>query len=369
MLLLTDIKKLSNSDLTNLSNSLFGLPRPLSENLKNINHTEYQAIRLLKVKNSMDLCQLLDMRFETVTSLINQPIYKTYAIPKKKGGVRQIQAPDGLLKKAQKKLNFHLQHYYLYLKPDQSHGFVLNPNHKGDQCNIVSNARPHVNKKQVLNLDLKNFFPSIKAKRIYDLFASPLFEFDHRMATALTLLTTYESKLPTGAPTSPVLSNFACLLMDQQLQEYAAANQMEYTRYADDLTFSSNERIGTDHLKAIRQIIENADFTLNDKKARLRASNSQQVVTGIMVNKKVNMERKLYKKIRAMLHDYQTNGLDKATQKHYGLKESEICIFRNKFHNELAGYMSLIKQVRGKQDRLYQEFLLTIKKPDIRNLE
>src|SRR5690606_17442000 len=202
---------------------------------------------------------------------------------------------------------YFLQAYYLCIKPTAVFGFVINPHYLGHACHIAENAKMHTDKKHVLNIDLKDFFPNISASRVQSVFKSSYFNFDAPMATALTLLTTYQGKLPTGAPTSPVLSNFVCLKLDADLKNFCETKALQFTRYADDLTFSSHHQISTDTVLDLINLIKKNGFEINDKKLRLQSSNRKQVVTGLTVNQKVNVDRKLLKKVRAMLHDLATN--------------------------------------------------------------
>lgn len=257
------------------------------------------------------------------------------------------------------------------------HGFVVNPHYLGTHCNIVENAKVHVNKKFVLNIDLKDFFPSISARQVKEIFSSTCFNFNEQISTALALLTTYEGKLPIGAPSSPVISNFVCLELDLALKEFCQKINSEYfyndnnkllhkkkqfvffetydiaySRYADDITFSSNIPISTEMLSNIISIIHQYGFELNEKKLRFKLSNRKQTVTGLTVNEKVNIDRKLLKKIRAMLHDLTTNGIEQSVQRHFKVTNIEQ---RHKatFINRLEGYINFVGQVRGKSDSLY----------------
>ncbi|MDR2970614.1 MAG: reverse transcriptase family protein, partial [Bacteroidales bacterium] len=253
--------------------------------------------------------------------------------------------------------NYYLQAYYLWIKPEEVHGFVINPRYMEEHCNIVANAEVHTGKKHVLNIDLKDFFPSISARRIKALFSSPYFNYNEQIATALTLLTTYQAKLPTGAPTSPVLSNFVCLELDADLRSFCQENQLQFTRYADDLTFSSNTLIPQDTIQNIKQIIQKHGFEINEKKLRLQSSFRKQTVTGLTVNEKVNVDRKLLKKIRAMLHDLTTNGIEAATRRHFNLKEAATTKQRGIFIYRLEGYINFVGQVRGKYDTVYLKLM------------
>lgn len=312
--------------------------------------------KLLSVVTIPDLKILFKVHLRCIEKVINQPNYTCFSIPKKQGGNRSIQSPESDLKKIQMKLNFYLQQYYHWIRPNGIYGFVINPNKKEKICNIVENAKIHTNQKYVLNLDLKDFFPSIKAYRIKKLFLSDYFKFSDDVATALALLTTYEGKLPIGAPTSPVLSNFICLELDADLITFCNKNQINFSRYADDLTFSSNNEINDDIIKTISEIIKKNQFSINTKKTRLKSSNRKQTVTGLVVNKKVNVDRKTIKMVRAMLHDASTNGITIAAIKHLNLSRNATTRDVAYFLNRLDGYINFISQVIGDDDLLVLKF-------------
>ncbi len=180
--------------------------------------------KLLHVNKAMDLCQLLKMEYLQLQNLINFPKYTEYSIPKKHGGRRQIDAPSEELLRVQKKLNRYFQLVYLGVRPPNVHGFILQVEQEGTKANIVENAIVHVGKKAVLTVDLENFFTAISAKRVKEILLSPPFQCNEHIATVLGLLTTYKGRLPQGAPTSPVLSNFACLGLDGALRIWAESN-------------------------------------------------------------------------------------------------------------------------------------------------
>ena len=320
------------------------------------------AAYFLNVKTPTELCWFFRSTFFELEKAMNQPVYHRYKIPKKKGGTREIYAPGKELMKVQKRLNYFLQAYYLIMKPSCSYGFVINYNGEIERTNIVRNALPHTNKKHVLSIDLKDFFPSIKAHRVKNLFLSHLFQFDENIATALALLTTYKGELPAGAPSSPIISNFICYEMDNEMQNFCSQNQLTYTRYADDLTFSSDSVIDNDLLLDIISIINKHDFTINENKLRLANKNSRQTVTGLVVNEKANVNRKLIRNVRAMIHDLKTNGINSAVQKHFQTNKEVDEMMANKFICRLFGFIHFIGQVRGKQDGIYLKMLNEVRK-------
>lgn len=321
------------------------------------------ALAFLSIETDLQLSAFFKCSLQELETIINEPAYLEYEIAKKRGGKRAICAPDSKLKAIQKKLNYYLQAYYLLIKPSTSQGFVIHPKNDDRVHNIIENAKFHTNKKQVLNIDLKDFFTSISAARVYKMFRSSVFNFNENIATALALLVTYQKKLPTGAPTSPVISNFICLELDKKLEAFALENNLTYSRYADDLTFScSDENIGSDTILDIINIIHENGFRINEKKLRTQSRHSKQTVTGLIVNEKVNVDRKLLKKIRAMLHDITTNGWETATANHFKLaSKSDALHFLEKFLNRLKGYIQFVGQVRGKNDPMFLKFDLGYK--------
>jgi RNA-directed DNA polymerase len=320
------------------------------------NQQEYNTFYLLSVNNFYHLSKLLQIDESELIHHINEPEYIHYEIKKKKGGVRSISAPESTLKRLQKRLNFCLQQYYFLIKPAYVHGFVLQPKDSPKFCPIVENACVHTRKKVVLNIDLKDFFPSISAKRVKELFTSEVFRFHENIAIALALLTTYEKKLPTGAPTSPVISNFICLQLDEDLNNYCIENQITYTRYADDLTFSANESIHSDQTLDIIGIILSQGFRINEKKLRIKLADCRQTVTGLVVNEKVNVPRELIKNIRAMLHDLTVNGAELAAKNHFKNNHKPLSTLQFQFLSRLKGFIDFIGQVRGKNDSIYLKF-------------
>jgi len=313
---------------------------------------EKQAIHFLAMENSSDLSLLVHIAPVVLTRLINEPQYKEAFIPKKRGGKRNLLIPEYLLLCVQKRLNLYLQAVYASIRPDCVHGFVRNSS--DIPVNIASNALPHVGKKVVLNLDLRDFFDSVMARDIREVLKSDIFRFDDHLATCITLLTTKNGCLPQGAPTSPVLSNFVCIPLDKALHAYCQEKKMTYTRYADDLSFSADHKIDQEIIDDLKNIISKYHFQLNSEKFRIRSANKQQCVTGVTVNRKLNVNRKFYKTTRAMLHDLKVNGLHEATKNHLGLLAPASTIQCRLFIKRLEGYIGFIGQIRGKNDPIYQ---------------
>jgi RNA-directed DNA polymerase len=171
--------------------------------------------------------------FYVIQNADNGSYYESFEIPKKRGGTRPIDKPIRGLALAQDRLAAVLS--YTYKPKSFIHGYV-------PERSFLTNARYHEKQKWVLNVDIKNFFGSIGFARIRGLFMSKFFSFNHRVATILARLTTYKDALPQGARTSPILANIIAHNLDKHLVEIAAKERLRYSRYADDITFSSSQK-------------------------------------------------------------------------------------------------------------------------------
>ena len=314
------------------------------------------VLHLLSLENETQLCRMMDISLDALSEVIHNPIYQRFEIPKKKGGKRTIDAPDNVLKDIQSKLNYFMNAYYLMIKPEAVFGFVIQPHELGKICAIAENAKPHVGKRQVLNIDIKDFFPTIRANQVKALFQSALFQFDEHLASLLALLTTYKGTLPIGAPTSPAVANFICYQLDKELQGFCKENDLSFSRYADDLTFSSDTKFHSDTILDIVSMINKRGFSINEKKFRIQSANKKQTVTGLVVNAKVNVDRKFIRKLRAIMHDIRLNGINSAAQHHFNLKQVPDEKLLAYFIHRLEGLINFVGQVRGKQDIIYARF-------------
>ena len=162
---------------------------------------------------------------------------------------------------------------------------------------IRDNARPHVGKRVVYSVDLKNFFPSLRPTIVSDIFSS--LGFGPRIVTALAAITTFDRHVPQGAITSTGIANLALRRVDTRLYALAQRQGFSYTRWVDDLTFSGSARL-LDFRNLICRIVADEGFELNpDKKFTMPAGN-RQTVTGIVVNEKLNLSRDEREAIREL---------------------------------------------------------------------
>ena len=229
-----------------------------------------------------------------------QRAYHQFELPKRRGGTRTITVPDRTLKWLQRSLLQVLTH--LFPRHKCAVGFE-----RGES--VVSHARKHSGKKWVYVVDIQDFFPSITRNRIYGMLRAKPFEASEHVARYLANLVTYEGALPQGAPTSPILANLLCHRMDARLFKWARQRGYEYTRYADDLAFSTNRaEFPEEDRQAIVRMIEDEGFTVHPEKRKLMPWYGRQFVTGLVVNEKPNVPREYVRGLRALLFNVKTFG-------------------------------------------------------------
>lgn len=269
-----------------------------------------------EIKSRNDLADYLKIPHHVLTNVLyNRGVdtfYSVFEIPKKNGGKRKIAAPSGALKDIQTKLADALWNYQsekrkeIGLQTNISHAFEK-------EKSIITNARIHRNKRFVLNIDLKDFFDSFHFGRVQGFFEKNRdYLFPHGVSVVIAQLTCFEGRLPQGAPTSPIITNLICQVLDMHILKMAKEYRLDYTRYADDLTFSTNWAgfldVKDKFINELKYVITKAGFTINDEKTRLLFKDSRQEVTGLVVNKKVSVNRDYVRQTQAMAHSLYTTG-------------------------------------------------------------
>jgi RNA-directed DNA polymerase len=245
-------------------------------------------------------------------------LYKTYEVTKKSGTKREIAQPARELKAIQ---SWILRNILDRLFSSQhSKGFDIG-------TSILENAAPHQGANYILTLDLENFFPSISAEKVFSVFHSV--GYNKKISSILTNLCVFNGYLPQGAPTSPKLANLVCAKLDARIHGYAGPKGIIYTRYADDITLSSNTVQKLEKAQAFMgTIIANEGLKINKAKTKLCGTKRQKKVTGLVISQgSVGIGREKMREIRAKIHylfinkssDYShvngylafTNGVDK----------------------------------------------------------
>ncbi len=226
--------------------------------------------------------------------------YETFEMPKRRGGTRTIAVPARDLRWVQRHLLQVLTH--LFPRHKCAHGFERG---KG----LVTHARQHARKRWVYCIDIQDFFPSIHWGRVYGMFQAKPFNCPPEIARLIANLVTYEGALPQGAPTSPILANLVCRRLDARLFKWAREHGYVYSRYADDLTFSTQrEAVTEEHQAVIQRIVEEEGFVVHPDKTRLMPRCGRQVVTGLIVNQGLNVPREYIRHLRALLFNIDTFG-------------------------------------------------------------
>ncbi|MBI9054767.1 MAG: RNA-directed DNA polymerase [Bacteroidales bacterium] len=279
--------------------------------------------------------------------------YREFKIFKKSGKERIIDAPDNYLKRVQTLINDLLQIIFEPKVHNATNGFLLNRD-------IVRNARVHVNKRYLLNLDIEDFFPTISFRRVKSVLELAPFNLNtekENLAFIIANICSLKGKLPQGAPTSPILSNIVTQQLDRRITKYCLKKNVKYSRYADDLSFSSNlDVFDKAFIKGLTIIVKKEGFKINKEKTRMNSNMERQQVTGIIVNEKLNVKRDYIQKVRAMLNNWEKGGLDYAKAqfiKHYGKSK-----YKPDFRKALKGHINFIGLVRGKEDPLFSRLLL-----------
>ena len=180
--------------------------------------------------------------------------YTEYKIRKKSGGYRLIEAPDYMLKNMQRWIYINILCKDVSIK-DCVHGFIPAFKNRDRVRGILTNAAPHAGHDWLINIDLKDFFHTVYLDRVNNYFH--FLGYDEEVVKTLTALCTYKSRLPQGAPTSPMLSNIIASKMDEKMLEYCTKRGIIYTRYADDLTFSADYGVKVPHMEDIYKSYEN----------------------------------------------------------------------------------------------------------------
>lgn len=288
-------------------------------------------------------------------------LYREYKIPKKAGGDRTIDAPVKILKVWQQKLKHEFE--LLYSPRAAAHGFIKDRS-------IVTNAKQHLQKRLILNIDLEDFFGSITFGRVKRMLQSSPFNLNHKVATVVAHICCHEGRLPQGAPTSPIVSNIIAFKLDNQLTKLAIKYRFTYTRYSDDITFSFRQKLGVISSTVLKRvdgkvrlgddvikIVTQNGFEVNHKKTRLLEKHTRQSVNNITVNQKLNVNRKFLRQTSAMLNAALNYGPIKAEHEYLSKYQSGYLPIRQikkskenrgvLFVQIIKGRLDFIRSVRG----------------------
>lgn len=300
-----------------------------------------------KLNTKTDVAVLLGITVSELNAIYGRygvsSYYETFTIPKKNGGSRLISSPTRSLKYILVKFSSILTKLYNESNVNNkiAHGFV-------EDRSIITNAKVHFGRKYLLNIDLVDFFPSITFSRVRGLFIKGL-GVGYEAANIMAMLTCYNGCLPQGSPCSPVISNMICKNLDKSLYAFSKKHRMKITRYADDITVSSNDKysfskvFNQEELESeFVDLIESNGFRINDEKTRVAYSSNKKEVTGLVINRKINVPRKFVRELRATLH--RTSFLSDQEKKEN--------------FNKIYGRVSYLRQIKSQDDPVFIKYAI-----------
>lgn len=281
-----------------------------------------RSLGLPAIRDDKELALLLGLEYSTLRFLayhrdvVTTDHYYRFTVPKRSGGERQIAAPKSELKRTQRMILTRILEKINI--SDHAHGFIKDRS-------VISNAAEHQSRAQLLvNIDLEDFFPSVTFARVRGMFKS--FGYSGYVSSLLAMLCTYCERmpidvkgqtryvkttdriLPQGSPASPMITNILCRNLDARMLDMAAKHGFTYSRYADDMSFSFEEKPDADSVKkavfAIQCLVCDEGFRINKKKTQYLGKSSRQSVTGIVINgDQPGVPKTWVKKLRAAVHN------------------------------------------------------------------
>jgi RNA-directed DNA polymerase len=316
--------------------------------------------KVVSLNTRADVANLLEVEDKFLCTILygikERKNYSTFEIQKKSGKIRIINKPPKNIAILQSKLNYALSLIY---KPKICvHGFVR-------KRSIVSNAQNHCRRRHLLNIDLKEFFPTIHIGRVRGALRKGPYNMGEESARVVAQICCLDGgKLPQGGATSPIISNLICRRLDSQLMQLAKAAKCKYSRYADDITFSTFQKEFPRRIANIVEdeailshelttIIGNNVFEVNLEKVKYIQRDLRQEVTGITVNEFPNIKRQFILSISSGLYAWSNFGY-KAANRAYARKAGidESCV---NLSNVLKGRIAYLKMVKGENAPIFRK--------------
>ena len=336
------------------------------------NSIETIRAAFFSMQTRQDVANLLEIKERSLRFFLYkrrpENMYCTFEVPKRNGDKRKISAPNKELKEIQKKLAAALT--YIYEPKVCAFGFINNRS-------FVDNAQRHTKRNLILNIDLEDFFGQIHFGRVRGMLMKPPYAIGEEAATTIAQIACLNGALPQGAPSSPILTNMICAPLDNNLMRLAKSLDCTYTRYADDISFSTYKKAFDSSLvyvddsvvhigEKLSTILKRHSFRINTNKIALRSKYTRQEVTGLTVNIFPNLRRNYIKQLRAILHHCKKDGIYAAAQEYvakgYCKNLAIIKIIDDSakketveawFQQVLIGKILYIKQVRGHENLTY----------------
>lgn len=320
--------------------------------IENLNYAKQLHNKNLPIiYDSKHLSLLLGIKQEYIYKISNKQklFYRKFYIKKNNGKKRLIHEPLPNVKLIQSWILNNI----LYKLPISDFAKAYIPN-----VSIKENVRFHRGQKIVLKLDIENFFGSISEVDVYRIFKN--LGYSENLTVLFTKLCTLNGSLPQGASTSAYISNLILSNFDKKVSNYCLSRKIRYTRYADDLTFSGDFNYDG-VIKIVVNELKKLNLKLNTQKIRIIRQNQSQMITGIVVNEKIQVAKKYRKRIRLELYYIQKYGLydhlqninsKKSTQQYVAsiLGKINYCLFINPHDIEMKEYRDVIISVKQNLD-------------------
>lgn len=318
---------------------------------KTLKIVKAQAAQFCRLKTMDDVAQLFRIDKKELTLQAFSPLYYHFAVPKANGKMRHIEAPEASLKKTQRLLNEYLQDvYYLHQSP-AAYGYIPAVMGETRPKNIRTHAQRHLGCAYMLNADFEDFFHQISITDVKNIFSRAPFHFDNYTAHTLSKICCYKDRLPMGAPTSPVLSNFYTLALDNELTLYANARDSVYTRFVDDLSFSSQQPFDNNFFSEVQEMAEKCGLMFNLGKTKYYGPHDDKVITGLVLRETVDIVDDFYQELEKDLYRLQAvNEVAFITGK--GGNPPMLTTFKQ----EIMGKIAFIAQIEGKNSPEYLRY-------------
>lgn len=282
--------------------------------------------------DTYQLADFLRMTRKDLFSLTKntQKYYRSVVIKKKNGKPRVLNAPNSILKSTQQ----IILHRILVKIPASEYATAYV---KGKD--ISDNAKAHIGKKYILKMDITDFFGSIYFEDIYKTAFNTSY-FPIQIGAMLTTLCTHNDVLPQGAPTSPALSNIVMRNFDNNIGSWCEKHGISYTRYCDDMTFSSDKPLYNVYVK-VKKMLEGMGLEVNEQKTRFVTNSNRQSVTGLTVNEKLSVSSDYKRKLRQQVHYACRFGLSDALryENNTEIRDAEH------YRNHLLGRIRFVLQI------------------------
>ena len=286
---------------------------------------------------------------KTLYSISNRvwKYYRVYKIKKRNGNYRTIYEPNKLLKHIQRNILTNILN-------NKEISMFAKAYHKG--ISLKDNAEPHVNKDVILKLDIIDFFENIRFIDIYES-CFPIEYYPKQIGMLLTIICTYDDHLTQGSPTSAYISNLVMKEFDEHLGNWCISNNISYTRYSDDMTFSGNFNPST-VISKVRRMLYKLHLKINNNKIHVIYKNHNQSVTGITVNEKIQVCSRYRKKIRQEVYFIKKYGLESHLDKCNSKANKKTYI--NKLYGKILHVLNI--NDNDIEFKKYKDYIYNLKK-------